>query len=232
VFGRLSPPDAAGLATLAACAAAGALGLLPGVAGGLDPVTALGWMALCAPAAGALCGARGLALFPFSLSVPALWVLELTLVAARVERGFPTPLWAACALGGLFAFGHALGGRSPAPLRSPLVAAGALLSLGLFLAGAPQGFGLVAGGTELARLHPWLAARLLDASPLVLVFDCAGWDWTHAQPEVYAGAGVEWFQRRAYPGNLAGPAVLVVGCVLASLARRSHARGLPDPRVR
>jgi len=232
VLGRFSPPAAGGLATLAACAAAGLLGLLPGVAGGFDPVNALGWMALCAPAAGALCGARGLAQFPFSLSVPAVWVLVLTLVEARAERGFPTPSWAACALGGLFASGHAVGARMHAPFRSPLVAAGALFYLGLVLAGASQGFGLVAGGTELARTHPWVAARLLDASPLVLVFDCAGWDWTHAQPEVYAGAGVEWFQRRAYPGNLAGPAVLVVGCALALLARRPHARGLPDPRAR
>lgn len=232
MFGRFSPPAALQLATLAACAAAGALGALPGVAGALDPVTVLGWMTLLAPAAGALCGARGLALFPFSFAVPVLWVLFLTLLQARAERGFPTLPWAACAVGGLFALGHAWGERSRTPLRSPLVAAGALLYLGLVLAGAGQGFGLVAGGTELARAYPWLAARLLDVSPLVLVFDCAGWDWTHAQPEVYSRAGVEWFQRRAYPGNLAGPAVLVVGCALAVLARRSHPPGSSERRAR
>lgn len=228
MLGRNSTPTAAELATLAACAAAGALGILPGAAGALDPVTALGWMALSAPAAGALCGARGLALFRGSFSVPALWVVLLALVGARAERGFPALPWAACALGGLFACGHALGTWARAPLRSPLVVPGALLFVALVLAGAAQGFGLLAGGTELAREHPGLAARLVDASPLVLVFDCAGWDWTHAQPEVYARAGVEWFQRRAYPGNLAGPAVLVVGCALDLLApgprRGSRAR--------
>jgi hypothetical protein len=201
-------------------AAAGALGALPGAGGALDPVTMLGWMALAAPAAGAACGARGLG--APALLVPAAWALALALLSARHGRDLPAPLWAACAVGGLFALGHALGARS----RTPLATAGALLFLGLVLATAAPGFGLLAGGTELARTHPSLAARLLDVSPLVLVFDCAGWDWTHAQPEVYAAAGVEWFQRRAYPGNLAGPAVLVVGCALAILARVSGAR--PD----
>jgi len=60
---------------------------------------------------------------------------------------------------------------------------------------------------------------LLELSPLVLIFDCAGWDWTHAQDEVYRHAGVEWFQRRSFAGNLAGPSVLVVGCLLALLVR-------------
>jgi hypothetical protein len=95
------------------------------------------------------------------------------------------------------------------------------------LAGAAVGFGLLAGGAEVARTHPRAAAWLLDLSPLVLVFDCAGWDWVHAQPEVYAAAGIEWFARRPHPGNLAGPAVLVVGCALAALPRAAPgARGL------
>jgi len=217
VLGRCTPPDPPQLATLASCALAGALGALPGAAGALDPVTVLGWMALCAPAAGAACGARGIALLPGAL-VPATWMLQLAWVQSGAERGFATLGWAGCALSGLFALGLALGRRA----RSALPTAGALLFLGLVLSSAALGFGLVAGGAELARSHPHLAARLLDASPLVLVFDCAGWDWVHAQPEVYADAGVEWLQRRAYRGNLAGPAVLVVGCLLAILARRPH----------
>ena len=173
----------------------------------------LGWQALSAPAAGVACGASGLR--AWSLVVPGIWGLVLFLAGAG-EHGLATPHWALCALGGLFALGHALGARSRVRLRS----VGWALLLATFLAGAPQGFGLLAGGTELARSHPELAARLLDLSPLVFVFDCAGRDWIHAQPEVYSRAGVEWFQRGPYPGNLAGPAVLVVGCALACLAVR------------
>jgi len=213
-------PSPAQLATLAGCAAAGALGVLPGAGGAFDPVTLLGWLALLAAAAGALCGARGVALLA-ALSVPATWLLFLSVLSAAQSgprRELPTPLWAGCALGGLFALGHALGSRARLPFRS----AGGLFLLALVLSGAAQGFGLFAGGTELARAHPRLAARLLDVSPLVLAYDCAGHDWIHSQPEVYAAGGVEWIQRRARPGNLAGPAVLVVGCALAVVARRPH----------
>jgi hypothetical protein len=194
---------------LALAAAAGALGLLPGAAGALDGTTLLGWLALLAPAAGALC--RDVALFPFALVVPATW--GCLVVLASSARAVPTPLWALAALTGLFALGLAGARRSRDDLRT----AGLFLLGTTALGGLAVGFGLVAGGSELAKSHPALAARLLDLSPLVLVFDCAGLDWTHAQGEVYARAGVEWFQRRPYPGNLAGPAVLVVGCTLALL---------------
>jgi hypothetical protein len=216
VLGRFRRPDPGQLAVLAASAAAGALGALPGASGALDPVAVLGWMALFAPAAGALCGARGIALVPLGVLVPVLWTLFLAALQAGGARGFSALVWGACALAGLFALGLALGART----RSALLTAGALLLSGLLLASAAPGFGLLAGGSELARSHPRLAARLLDGSPVVLVFECAGWDWVHAQPEVYARGGAEWIQRRPYPGNLAGPAVLVVGCALAILARR------------
>jgi hypothetical protein len=222
VFERFPSPDRGQLLMLGACALAGALGALGGASGAADPVALLGWLALLAPPAGALCGGARIALFPFAFVVPAAWTCMLTLSVAGVARGPATPLWAACALAGLFALGWALGARSAAPAR----AAGALFLAGLLLAGASIGGGLLAGGAELARQHPRAAARLLDLSPLVLVFDCAGFDWVHAQPEVYAASGVEWFQRRPYPGNLAGPTVLVVGCALAWLASR---RGAPVP---
>ena len=215
MFERFPPPDRAELACLAACAAAGALGLLPGAAGPNDPVTLLGWLALFAPAAGVLRGARGPGLFPFALAVPGAWGLLLVFALSTSERVIPSPLWPACVLAGLFAAGFALGRRA----RAPLGAAGGVLLIGLVLSGASVGFGLAAGGAELARRHPAAAARLVDLSPLVLVFDSAGWDWTHAQPEVYARSGVEWFQRRPYRGSLAGPGALVVGCALAWLAR-------------
>jgi hypothetical protein len=213
VFRRFPPPDPAALATLCGAAALGGLGLLPGAAGALDARTLLGWLALCAPAAGALCGARGLGWFPFALAVPGAWVVALVLLDASAGGVLPTPLWAACALTGLFAAGLAVGKRAGVPLRTM----GLLLFLTAGFAGACLGFGLLADGAALARTQPALAARLLDLSPLVLVLDCAGLDWSHAQPAVYAASGVEWFPRRPFPGNLAGPAVLVVGCLLAAL---------------
>jgi hypothetical protein len=215
VFRRFAAPDRLQLVTLCACAGAGALGALPGRSGALDPLTVLGWLALLAPGAGALCAGRGLALFPFALAVPGAWSLVLVQAQLRAPRALSAPLFALCALVGLFALGFAAGRRARCGIR----AAGLLFYATLLLSGAATGFGLLAGGDELARTRPGAAARLLDLSPLVLVFDCAGVDWTHAQPEVYARAGVEWLQRRPYRGILAGPAVLVVGCILAVVAR-------------
>jgi len=222
VLRRFPTPEGPQLALLAGCALAGGLGLLPGAGGGADPVALLGWLALLAPAAGVLCGGSGAAFFPFALAVPACWLLLLVLGAARAVGTLPSPLWAACALTGLFGLGFALGART----RSPWPVAGLALVLGLVLSGASVGLGLLAGGSELAREHPAAAARLLDVSPLVLLFDCAGHDWTHAQPEVYAQGGVEWVQRRPWPGSVAGPTLLVLGCALAWLARRPGTTGV------
>jgi hypothetical protein len=212
------PPERSIPRVVPVLALAGGLGLLPSATGALDPVAACAWLALFAPAAGILAGAEAPRRVLVALLVPAAWALGLALVGAREPRALPTPHWAACALVGLFAAGWALGVR----VRAPLGAAGHALFLGLVLAGASSGFGLLAGGSELARAHPEAARRLLDLSPLVLVLESAGRDWTHAQPELYARSGVEWVQRRPYPGNLAGPAVLVVGCALAWLARAAH----------
>ncbi|MSR61469.1 MAG: hypothetical protein EXS08_03330 [Planctomycetes bacterium] len=219
MFERFPTPARGQLLVLGVCALAGALGELSGAGGAEDPLALLGWLAFLAPAGGALCAGARIALFPFGLCVPAAWMFLLTLSVARAARGPETPLWAACALAGLFALGWALGAHSAVPVR----AAGVLFLVGLLLAGASTGFGVLAGGAELARRHPHAAARLFELSPLVLVFDCAGLDWGHAQPEIYARSGVEWFQRRPYPGNLAGPTVLVVGCALAWLASRRGA---------
>lgn len=212
---RFSVPDPRARSVLGACAAAGGLGCLSGAGGAFDPVTLLGWLALVAPAAGVLCGARGVAWFPFALAVPGSWSLLLVLAEARGGNGRWTLLWAICALVGLFGLGFAAGRRTRFPLRG----AGLALLGTLGLSGAALGFGLLVDGSGLARADPWLAARLLELSPLVLVFDCAGHDWVHAQPEVYAGAGIEWFQRRPYAGTLWGPLWLLVGSALAAFSR-------------
>jgi len=188
--------------------ALGGLGLLPGAAGAGDGNTLLGWLALCAPALGARLAGGG-AGWELAL-VPSGWTLAWL---ACADTRSP---WPPCVVAGLFAAGVALGRWRGCG------AAGAALHATLLLAGLSLGFGVLAGGAELAPHAPVLAARLLDLSPLVLVFDAAGSDWLHAQPEVYARAGVEWFPRRPWSGNLAGPTVLVVGCLLAVLARPAH----------
>lgn len=199
----MSSPQWRALGLTAVGLGLGWLGLLPGAAGAFDGHTLLGWLALAAPALGAWLAGRGLA--PAGLAaVPAGW---LALGAAATGEFSP---WAACVVVGLYGLGVALGRRYGA--RASALA----LAVMLVLSAAPVGFGWLAGGAVLARAGaPGPAAWLLDLSPLVLVFDCAGFDWVHAQPEVYAQAGVEWFPRRPWSGNLAGPAVLVVGCLLA-----------------
>ncbi len=215
MFRRFSPPGRAQRLPLFLSAGLGMLG-------GADPVGELAWLVLLAPAAGAACGARGISIFPFGLAVPGTWFLCLVLADARSPRDLPTPLWAAAGVVGLFALGLALGRLAPA---RPAALAGSLLLAGCTLAGLSVGLGLSAPEAFLARSHPGLASALLAASPLTFAFDCAGWDWAHTNPDVYARSGVEWFQRRPWPGHLAGPAVLVVGCLLSWFAGfRSRAR--------
>jgi hypothetical protein len=226
VFARTPVPRASQGVVLAACALAGALGLLPGAAGALDPVTELAWLVLLAPAAGVLCGAAGPALVPFAAMVPGAWCFALVWADASSERDLPTPIWAALAVAGFFTGGFALGCWRP---ERSIAHAGALLLAFLGATGLSLSTGATgAGEGNLARSHPRLAALALDVSPLAFAYDCAGWDWPHANPDVYARSGVEWFQRRPWRGSLAGPGVLVVGCALAWLAR---ARSPMRPRV-
>jgi hypothetical protein len=70
---------------------------------------------------------------------------------------------------------------------------------------------------------PWparTAQLLLDLSPVTLVCESAGvrdWMWREG---VYEPAGVDRLARRPWRGSLAGPTVLVVGCVLAACFSR------------
>src|SRR5688572_4038978 len=67
-----------------------------------DPVRALAWLALAAPAAGALARAFALSAFGMALAIPGAWLLLLVLVDARASVDLPGPLWAAFALLGSF----------------------------------------------------------------------------------------------------------------------------------
>ncbi len=217
-----STPSARQGLVVGATAAAGGLGLLPGIAGGLDPVGLLAWLALLAPAAGFACGAAGLRPLPFGLAPPAAWLFLVVSADMASERDLSGPLWASMAVIGLFAAGLGLGATFP---RHGLGGAGALLLAGLLLAGLAVQGGLGREETSWGRTHPRLAALALDVSPIVLVLECGGWDdWTHSNPLVYEVSGVEWFPHRPYRGALAGPLVLVVGVLIGEVLARRAAR--------
>jgi len=86
----------------------GALGAWPGPSGATDAVTLLAWLAIWAPAAGALAGALGLPLLPWGWSLPVLWLLPLW-VPTSPAHGLSSLGWAVLAWTGLFALGSALG---------------------------------------------------------------------------------------------------------------------------
>jgi hypothetical protein len=200
---------------LAALALAGALGAWP-LAGSADPVAALFWIAVLAPAAGALAAAAGLALVPLGWLVPLLWCAPVWF--ATGARPFPTLGWSALAWSGLFAAGSAWGTLNRKRGGSAWTAAGAALALTGALALLPARAALGA--------RPWpasVAPTLLDLSPSALVVECAGVDWMrHAA--VYDPVGTDRFERRAWRGALAGPAALVLGCALAAAAHLAGRR--------
>ncbi len=197
---------------------AGSLGAWPIGPAGPDPVAALAWLAILAPAAGLLAAARGLALFPWGWLVPALWVLPLAWAAARSPRPIPALAWAALCWTGLWAAGAGLGVVARARGWNPWSAAGLLLLASGALALAP------ARGAIASTPWPVPAARtLLDLAPTSLVIESAGIDWMR-HPAVYDPVQSDRFERRAWRGALAGPVLLLVGCLLAVLARRLLAR--------
>ena len=215
---RLTPAQAG---WLGAAALGGALGLLPGTAGALDPVTLLGWLALFAPAAGVACGAVGLRPWPYGFAAPGLWTFLVGWADTSSDRDLPHPLWSALALAGLFAAGMGVGALLP---RRPAAGAGAVLLGGLLLTGISVQGGLGAGGESWARTHPRFAALALDVSPPALVLDTAGWDWAHRNPLVYAASGVEWSPRVPYRGARWGPLLFGFGWLLGELFTRRAAR--------
>ena len=191
-----------------------------------DPVRALAWLTLSAPVLGCLAaGTRG-RLLGAHLILPGACMFVLVLQDAASPATLPTPLFAAAALTGLHFFGFGWGCLFPGARPSSAAA----MALGVaVLAGLPSW-----GGWVRAPWSPAVAARLLDLSPVVLTQECAGVDWMrHAA--VYDPVGTHSIGpdlRSPWRGALAGPATLLVGCLLAAIARRSRGPGAPtnDPR--
>jgi hypothetical protein len=214
-----TPRGGVGLALV--LAAAGLPGLFPWFLGRPDPVALLAWLALVAPAVGVAAGAHLARVWPTAWSVPGLWAVLLVSVDLASARHVPSPTWAMAVVAGLFLVGVGIGRRSGT--RAPTAAA-LLLLVTLLLTALPHQAGLGERGAGWAGLHPALARVFLDASPLVLVLECGGLDWTHVQPDVYTRGGVEWVQRRPHAGILAGTVVLLVGSLAAHLGRRRARR--------
>jgi hypothetical protein len=217
----------------------GLAGAAPCAAGAREPLELVTWIALIAPAAGFHSGARGVRAWPYGLLAPAVWMIAVAWVGASRApsapdldgvggvAGLPTPVWAALAWTGLCALGHAAGLSCP---RAAWRGAGALFLLSGLLCALPLagGEGGLLGGRPVGRVvAPGLAARLFDLSPAVVLGESAGADLMRHR-SVYGPAGTEWFsdRRAPYRGMLAGPTLLLVGCValLAASRRRVPAR--------
>lgn len=205
----------------------GAPGLLAGSRGVPDPLGALAWVSLIAPAGGYAAGARGVRLWPLAPVVPVIWMAIVGAADGFSERDLPALAWAALAVAGLFAIGFAL----PAAVGEfPWRGVGALLLLagGLALLSLP---GLVLR----SAFPPRIAAHLLDVSPVTLAAECAGVDWMR-HPPVYEGSAtvdIDPTLRSPYRGEVAGAWVLGVGCAGAVWgARRRQRRSVTEGLAR
>lgn len=198
--------------------AVGALGLVPGSRGGADPLSALVWITLIAPAAGHVAGRTGVRVWPVAPVAPVAWLVTIAMADAVSRRDLPTMAWCAPPVVGLYALGFALGRRFP--LGSWRATAGVALVTAL-LAAAP-----LAGSFLRRSPPPRVAAGLLDVSPVTLTAECAGVDWMR-HPPIYDAAStvdIDPSTRTPYEGRLAGLVVFVVGCLAASIRGRSPVR--------
>ena len=175
--------------------------VLVGFACAAQPLAHLAWLALVAPALGALAAAALPA--PLALALPLAWGVPLALAAAGAP---PTPWWGGCVVLGLYGLGFACGAlrRADAP-----ACAGLLLVATLALALAPA-----RGAYARSPWPPSVARALLDLSPTALALEAAGVDWMrHAA--VYEPVGSDRFERRGRRGSLAGPTLVLVGYLAA-----------------
>jgi len=202
--------------------ALGALGLLPGTRGAFDDVALLAWLALLALPAGVLAGSCGARPWPTGLLVPGLWAFALV-PAALLGDGpkAPLPLAGLGVCTGIFLSGLALGAR----LRGRgLPWAGGSFLFVLFLTGFCVRGALARDGAPASHASALVMRAALELSPLVLVLESSGIDWTHSQPTMYTHSGVEWIPRRSYRGPLAASTLLLVGSLLALSSTRRRGR--------
>ncbi|MEX1026289.1 MAG: hypothetical protein WD226_14550 [Planctomycetota bacterium] len=186
----------------------GLLGLvLPGAL--LDAPTFLAWLAVVALPAG--CMLRGLRAGPWTFAVPAVWALAMIWLHLDVERTVPRPLGGSTVVAGLFLAGLGLG----AVVRDFVPAAVMLL----VLAAAPLNGGLGTPGSA-ARATPRLARLALELSPIGWTLECAGWDWSHADRDLYARSGVEFAPRHPHRVLGTGVWILLGGAALAAVGIR------------
>lgn len=210
-----APRHARHLLTALGLAAIALPGALPGARGTPDPIAFLTWLAFVAPAVGALAGAVRLPAWPHAAAIPGVWMLVLVGVDVLAPRDLSTPIWAAAAVAGLFAIGHAIGRF--ARRENGAASAAALLAISALLVLLP-----VAGAILRAPWPGTASARLIDWSPMTLLAECSGIDWLR-HPAVYDAAGtsdIDPRTRSPYPPALAGGIVLVLGCASAFLAER------------
>lgn len=210
-----SVPGPAQWGALGIAIGVGALGALPSVTGGMDPLALLAWLGLVAPAMGFLCGAMGLGLWPYPVAVPGVWMILLTRADLGSPRDLLDPAWGALAVFGLFGIGAGLGSVFP---RAGLAGVGGVFLLCAGLSGLGSRGGL--GGEEWPGAQ---ASRALDVSPVALCLESAGVDWMR-RPAIYEPVGTDRFERRAHGGPLAGLGLLLVGWALAAVGRRRRLR--------
>lgn len=217
-MGRSPELDRAGAARGTVAALVGLAGLaVPGAA--LDGPTFLAWLACVAAPVGTWLGARGARVWPTAFVVPAAWGLASIWLGLDVERAVARPLGSLAVVGGLHLGGHGLG-RLLGERRPSW--AWAALAVGL-CAGAPLAFGLGAAG-EAPRATPRLARWALEASPVGWTLECGGWDWAHADRDLYERSGVEFAPRHPHRVRSTGAAVLACGALLAAAGALARGR--------
>jgi hypothetical protein len=161
-----------------------------------DPVRAIAWLAIWAPAAGAVAQSFGRP----GLLVPAGFVAWL------ISAPFDHRISAIGAILGLTSLGWGLGTWFDVARARVF---GVLLLLSATLAGLPSAGGRGSG----AAWPPEVAAVLLNLSPATLAAESAGVDWM-TRPAVYEPVGADAIgpDLRVPYRRLAGWVVLLVGC--------------------
>ncbi|MDZ4774541.1 MAG: hypothetical protein SGI72_15545 [Planctomycetota bacterium] len=198
---------------VAACAAPA---FWRGSRGEPDPLAALAWVTLIAPAGGFACGARRIQIWPLAPIVPVTWMLVVAAVDAMSARDLPSLAWSALPVTGLFALGFALPSRSN---TSPWRGSASLFLVTVLLAALPL-HGLILE----AAWPPRVAARVLDFAPTTLTAECAGVDWMR-HPPIYDGSAtvdIDPSLRTPYDPRLAGGLVFVVGSLAAVWRARTR----------